>query len=168
MGSLSRPFENILITEVEDSPFFVDELFQQKFGDSAPVYGYSVICFYRNSWNHFIPVCYANFLPHEGVILIGGAMTDGRAFGFMPEDLSGKIKESGGIYYHLLKFAFDRYKDQCEAYFGYAGNERAYEVEMQAGSEPTKHQHLIAHFHKPLTAERRSYLIEMVHSIGVF
>ena len=93
MGSLSRPFENILITEVEDSPFFIDELFQQKFGDSAPTYGYSVICFYKHNWNQFVPVCYANFLPHEGVILIGGAMTDGRAFDSIPENQSEKISQ---------------------------------------------------------------------------
>ena len=99
---------------------------------------------------------------------MGGAMTDGRAFGHMDGDLAERIKASGGIYYHLLKFAFDKYKDQCEAFFGHAGDRRAYEVDMQAGFEPTRHQYLIAHFHKPLSTERKDYLIKKINDIGPF
>jgi len=168
MNSLSRPFENLLITKVDDGPFFVDELFQRKFAHTAPDHGISVVCFYRNSWDHFLPVCYTNFWPYEEVILVGGAMTDGRAFGYMTNDLPARIKASGGIYYHVLKFAFDRFKDQCEAYFGHAGDQRAYDVDIQAGFEPTGHQHLIAHFHKPLPMERKQFLIEKIHGIGPF
>jgi hypothetical protein len=168
MKSLSQPFENTLITTVNDGPFFIGELFQRKFGHPAPDHGFSVICFYRNSWDHFIPVCYTNFLPHDEVILVGGAMTDGRAFGHMGRELAKNIKDSGGIYYHLLKFAFNEYKDRCEAFFGYAGDRRAYEVDMLAGFEPTNYQHLIVHFHKPLPTERKTHLIEKIHAIGPF
>jgi hypothetical protein len=168
MNPLSNPFEKILITTVNDGPFFVDELFQRKFAHPAPDHGIAVISFYRNDWDHFLPVCYTNFLPYEEVILVGGAMTDGRAFAHMTDDLPEKIRASGGIYYHVLKFAFDKFKNECEAYFGHAGDQRAYDVDIQAGFEPTGHQHLIAHFHKPLTTQRKDYLIEKIHSIGPF
>jgi len=95
-------------------------------------------------------------------------MTDGNAFGFMSDDLASRIRTSGGIYYHVLKFAFDHFKDNCEAYFGHAGDQRAYEVDINAGFEPTGHQHLIAHFHKPLSLERKAVLIEKIHRIGPF
>jgi hypothetical protein len=168
MNPLSRPFENILITTVDDGPFFVDELFLRKFAHPAPDHGISVICFYRNSENYFLPVCYTNFLPYEGVMLAGGGMTDGRAFEQMPADLSEKIRASGGVFFHLLRFAFDRFKDQCEAYFGHVGDPRSYEVVIPAGFEQTKHKHLLANFHKPLTTERKDYLIEKIHGIGPF
>ena len=168
MNALSNPFEKILITTVDDGPFFIDELFQRKFAHPAPDHGIAVICFYRNNWDHFLPVGYLNFLPYEEVILVGGGMTDGRAFGYMKGDLPEKIRASGGTLYHLLKFGFDKFKNQCEAYFGHAGDQRAYEVDMQAGFEPTTHQHLIAHFHKPLTTQRKDFLIEKIHSIGPF
>ena len=167
MNPLSTPFENLFITQVSDGPSFIDDLFQRKFGHPAPEHGHSVICFYRSS-HHYTPVCYTNFLQHEEVILVGGAMTDGRAFGYMEGDLAERIRSSGGIYYHVLKYAFDRYKDQCAAYFGHAGDQRAYEVDIQAGFEPTEHQYLIAHFHKPLSSERKDYLIKKIHSIGPF
>lgn len=168
MKSLSQPFENLLITEVGDGPFFVDDLFRRKFGDPAPDYGIPVICFYRNQWDHFLPVCYVNFLPFDEVILVGGGMTDGKAFGHMTDDLPERIRESGGLLYHVLKFGFDHLKDRCEAFFGHAGDQRAYEVDMQAGFEPTRYEHLIAHFHKPLTLERKKALIEKINAIGDF
>jgi len=168
MSHLSQPFEDVLFTTVDNGPFFIDELFQRKFGDPAPEHGISVVCFYRKSWQHFIPVCYINMLPHDEVLLIGGAMTDGRAFGYMSDGLPEKIKASGGIYYHLLKFAFDKFSNHCEAYFGYAGDARAYEVDIQAGFEPTAHKHLIVNFHKPLSEERKQYLIEKIHALGPF
>lgn len=166
MNPLSHPFENLLITTVDDGPFFIDDLFQRKYAHPAPDHGFSVICFYRSSWDQFLPVCYINFLPYEEVILAGGAITDGRAFGYMTGDLSEKIRAAGGIYHHVLTFGFDKFKDQCEAYFGHAGDHR--DADMRAGFESTEHQHLIAHFHKPITTERKSYLIEKIHSIGPF
>jgi hypothetical protein len=168
MNPLSRPFENLLITTVNDGPFFIDELFQRKFAHAAPDFGYPVICFYRKSNDHFLPVCYINYLKHDEVILVGGGMTDGRAFGQMAGNLAETIRESGGIFYHLLKFGFDHFKDQCEAFFGHAGDQRAYEVDIRAGFEPTKHQYLIGHFHKPITIERKNFLIEKIHGIGPF
>ena len=168
MDSLSRPFENLLITTVNDGPFFIDELFQRKFGSPAPEHGNSVICFYRSDWDHFHPVCYANLLPYEEVILVGGVMTDGRAFQRMPGKLAEKINDAGGIYYHVLKFAFEHFKDQCEAFFGLAKEQRPMVVNLEAGFELTKYPHLIANFHKPITLERKIYLIEKIHGIGSF
>ncbi len=168
MPTLSAPFEDLLITPVIDGPFFINQLFQKKFAHPAPDYGNPIICFYRKDWDHFIPVCYTSFLPHDEVILVGGAMTDGSAFTHMPEELPAAIRRTGGIYYHVLKFAFDHFKDDCEAFFGHAGDRRAYEVDINAGFEPTGYEHLIAHFHKPVSDRRKHFLIEKIHEIGPF
>ncbi len=168
MSPLSRPFENLLITTVDDGPFFIDELFQRKFSQATPDFGRSVICFYRKDSGHYIPVCYLNFLTYDEVILVGGGMTDGRAFGQMTGSLAEDIRASGGALYHVLRFGFDHFKDQCEAFFGHAGDARAYEVDMHAGFEPTKHQHLIAHFQKPINEQRKNYLIDKIHALGPF
>ena len=168
MKSLSRPLENLLITTVKDGPFFIDDLFQRKFSGPAPDHGHSVICFYRKSWDQFLPVSYSNFLLYDEVMLLGGVMTDGKSFGHMTDDLAQEIRASGGIYYHVLKFAHDHYKNQCEAYFAYSGDERSYEVCGQAGYEPTIYRHLIAYFHKPTTPKRKAFLIEKIHKFGPF
>ena len=168
MNPLSHPFEKLLITTVNDGPFFIDDLFRRKFAHPAPDHGIAVICFYRSHWGRFLPLCYTNFLPYDEVILVGGAMTDGNTYRQMNDSLAERINASGGIYYHVLKFAFDHFRDQCEAYFGHAGDRRAYEVDIQAGFEPTGYEHLIAHFHKPISDERKTWLIEKIHAIGPF
>ncbi len=168
MRSISRPFESVLITTVDDGPFFIDGLFQKKFAHPAPEHGFSVVCFYRKDWQQFIPVCYANFLKHDEIMLGGGAITDVFAFRNMPPGLFGEIKNAGGIYLHLLKFALYHFRNDCEAFFGYTADKLALEVDIKAGFEPTKYPHLIAHFHKPLTTAQRDLLIEKAHAFGPF
>ena len=95
-------------------------------------------------------------------------MTDGSAFRVMPRETREIIKQHGGMYYQVLKFAFESYKDECEAFFGHAGDRSAYEVDIRAGFEPTQYQYLIANFHKPVSEERKQALIEKIHAIGTF
>ena len=168
MNSLSQPFENILITKVSDGPFFIDDLFQRKFGHPAPEHGNSVVCFYRKTWQEFVPVCYVNFNPHDEIMLGGGATTDVFSFRKMPRHLISEIKQAGGIYLHLLKFSIDYFRDDCEAFFGYTADKLALEVDIKAGFEPTKYKHLVAHFHKPVSAERRDFLIDKANGVGPF
>jgi hypothetical protein len=63
---------------------------------------------------------------------------------------------------------FVRLADACEVYFGYCGDPRAYEVDMQAGFVPTQHDKLIARWHKLLDPARREVLIAKAHAIGPF
>jgi len=168
MPSLARPFTDIQVTTVSDGPFFVDELFRLKFGSPAPDYGHSVIAFWRGDWQRFVPLCYTNFLPYEGVILVGGAMTDGRVLRQLPAETRREIKAGGGVYYAVLKYAFDRFAPDCEAFFGYAADTRALRVDLAAGFEHTEHEHLIVHFHKPLGAARQQSLIGKIHQLGPF
>lgn len=168
MKTFTALADNLLITPVENGPFFIDELFRKKFADPAPDYGHAVICFYRKNWQQFIPLSFTNFLPYEGVILVGGAMTDGAVFRQMPEETRNVIRDLGGIYYQVLLFAFEFFKDDCEAFFGHAGDKRAYEVDIRAGFTQTPYEHLIVNFHKPISDERKHYLVEKIHSIGPF
>lgn len=168
MNPFSNPFADLLITTVNDGSFFINDLFQRKFADSAPSYGNSVVCFYRKSWQHFIPVCYVNFTLYDEVMLGGGAVTDIFAFRKMPQSLVRDVKKAGGIYLHVLKFSLYQFRNDCEAYFGYTANRLALEVDLKAGFSPTKYVHLVAHFHKPTTPERMNFLIDKIHSVGPF
>lgn len=168
MPSLAQPFTDIQITAVSDGPFFVDELFKLKFGGPAPDYGHSVIAFWRKDYQRFVPLCYTNFLPYEGVILVGGAMTDSRVLRQLPADTRQEIRAGGGAYYAVLKYAFHRFGPECEAFFGFAADTRALRVDLAAGFEHTGHENLIVHFHKPLAAAQKHSLIEKIHQIGAF
>lgn len=168
MNPLSNPFEELLITTVSDGSFFIGELFQRKYAHAAPEIGNHVVCFYRKNAHHHIPLAYLNFLLHDEIMLVGGGMTDGKTFAHIDGGLGERIRASGGMLFHMLRFGFDHFKDQCEAYYGHAGDKRAYEVDMRAGFEPTRYQHLIGHFHKPITLERKNYLTEKANDLGPF
>jgi hypothetical protein len=168
MTGYSMLADDLLITPVGNAPFFIDNLFRAKFADPAPDYGNGVICFYRKDWQHFIPLCFTSFIQYEEVILVGGAMTDGSVFGLMQPSTREAINQQGGVYYQVLKFAFEHFKDDCSAFFGHAGDKRAYEVDIQAGFEATPYEHLIVNFHKPISVEEKQSLIEKIHAIGPF
>jgi hypothetical protein len=160
--------EFIAISEVDRADVFVGDLFQRKFGHPLPEFPHHVVAFYRKACDCVVPFSYVHVLPFGDISLIGGASTDGRAFEAMREDEREEIRAQGGIYLHALRYAFAKFGDRCDAFFGYCGDSRAYEVDVAAGFEPTEHEKLIAVWHKPLDAVRRRCLVAMAHAIGPF
>ena len=90
------------------------------------------------------------------------------AFGHLAPETATRIRDAGGLYLQTLRWTFAKFADRCDAFFGYCGDPRAWEVDMQAGFEPTKHDKLIAHWHRPLPAARRDELVERVNAMGPF
>lgn len=160
--------QNIQCTEVGNGSFFAGDFFRRAFRHDLPTWGHHLVCFYRMSPEQFVPLTYVNFTQHADVILVGGAVTNGRAFQHVDDDTRRAIREHGGAYFQLLKFGFTKFADSCEAFFGYAGDRRAYEVDILAGFEPTDHQYLIVHFHKQLPEPRKRQLIAEIHALGPF
>jgi hypothetical protein len=157
-----------LITEVASGAFFADDFFSRSFGENVPPYGHHIVCFYRKSPSHFLPLGYVNFLEYDEVILVGGGVTNGQAFKSVEESHAAEIRNAGGVLYQLLVNGFKTFENRCEAYFGYVGDERAYEVDIQAGFEPTGHDRLVVNFHKPLSVERKEALIAKMQAVGPF
>jgi hypothetical protein len=163
-----HPYEDVLITPVVNGPFFVDAMFQRAYNHPSPDFGQPLVCFYRKDWNHFVPLCFTLFWKHEEVMLNGGSVTNGPGFQHVPAHISQAIRESEGLFFHILRFGFDHFADDCEAFFATCGDPRAYEVSMKAGFAPTVHKHLIANFHKPMEQSRKELLTEKVHRLGHF
>lgn len=160
--------KNLLCTEVESGAFFADEMFERAFGDDMPDWGHHLVLFYRKSPSHFIPLTYLNFAPHENVILVGGGVTNGRAFEHVEPEHARELREMGGGLYLMLRYGFEKFADECDAFFGHAGDARALEVDLQAGFEKTRHQYLLVNFHKPLPDAYKKELIAKVHALGAF
>lgn len=160
--------QEFLCTQVESGAFFADEMFRRAFDHDLPDWGHHLVLFYRKSPTHFIPLTYLNFAPHENVILVGGGVTNGRAFEHVEPTHARKLREMGGGLYLMLRYGFEKFADECDAYFGHAGDARALEVDLQAGFERTRHAYLLANFHKPLPEAYKEELIEKVNALGAF
>ncbi|HET9031999.1 MAG TPA: hypothetical protein VFN25_03740 [Dokdonella sp.] len=158
----------IVVTEVAEGPAFAESVFQRKFKLSVPDFPHHIVTFYRQTWNCFVPMSYLHVRPWGDFHLVGGGCTDGRVFEMMTGAQREEVNQAGGLLLGALRYSFARFADRCEAYFGYCGDPRAYEIDMQAGFVPTQHERLIARWHKPLTPERKLELIAEAHKLIPF
>lgn len=166
--AMDRLDDVVIITEVDDGPAFAGHIFRRKFAAELPDFEHHVVAFLRPAEDLFVPANYVHLWIRDDVGLIGGAATDGRAFARIPAADGERIRAAGGIYLQTLRWTFAKFADRCEAFFGYCGDARAWDVDMQAGFEPTQHPLVIAHWHRPLPAARREELIERVRGFGPF
>jgi hypothetical protein len=158
----------IVISEVDNGPIFAEPIFQRKYRQSAPDFPHHVVAFYRKDENCFVPASYVHFRAFGDIMLVGGGATDGRAFAHMSAEHKHLIGEAGGLLLQTLRFGFTKFAGHCDAFFGYCGDPRAYEVDLQAGFVPTAHDKLLAHWHRPLDDLRRRCLVAKAHAIGPF
>jgi hypothetical protein len=167
MSVLAALPDFVSITEVDDVRLGAS-VFRRKFGAEPPAEPHHVVSFYRAYDGALWPASYVHFRPWRSLLLVGGACTDGSVLRRMTPAEREAITLAGGIYLHALRWAFARYAEQCEAFFGYCGDARAMEIDLAAGFEATGHTHLIARWHRPLDSARRAELIAQAHTIGPF
>ncbi|KFN50841.1 hypothetical protein [Arenimonas composti] len=164
---MDRLDDLVIITEVDD-PAFAAPIFRRKFAAEPPDFEHHVIAFLRPAEGVFVAANYVHLWLRDDVGLIGGAATDGRAFARLAADQAERIRAAGGLYLQTLRWTFAKFADRCEAFFGYCGDARAWEVDMAAGFEPTQHPYLIAHWHRRLGEARRGELVARVNGWGPF
>jgi hypothetical protein len=156
------------ITEIDDAQFLVNDLFQRKFAHPPPDFQRHLAALYRDPDGNFHLAGYSHMLPFSGVYLSGGSCSNGETIKRMqPAELEA-LKAAGGVYHLILMYAFRKYADCCDAFFGYSADKRALEVAFASGFEATEHERLFAHWHKPLTDEARRALTAKVAALGAF
>lgn len=166
---LPEPLRSILtITEIDSAHFLAGELFRRKFGDPPPDTPRHVVALYRDDAGAVHLAGYSHMRPFGDVYLSGGSCTNGETLRRMTEHEREALQAAGGVWYLILKYAFAKYADDCDAYFGHCGDPRALVVAQEAGFVKLEHEHLIAHWHKPLHETVRRALIAKVHALGPF
>jgi hypothetical protein len=166
---LSAKPDFLLISEFDDAATVVGDLFARKFGHPLPEWKHDLVAFVRRSGDaSLVPISYVKFMPFGSVMLVGGGCTDGRAFAQIEQAQRDALTAAGGVLAHVLSYGFTRFADRCDAYFGYCGDARAWEVDLLAGFEPTGHDKLLVHWHKPLNEQMRRGLVAMAKALGPF
>lgn len=157
-------------SEVTAGHFIVNPMFQYKFRQEAPRFGYHLVTFYKDSDGALRVANYLHARPYGSVILLGGASTDGRVVNAMTAGEREAVMALGGVYYIALTTVFDLLKDRCEAFFGYAGDARSLEVSIPGGfSRVERQEFLLSRFQHADTSERRKrQLIAEVAKLGPF
>jgi len=158
----------LTITEIDDANLLVGALFKRKFGDPPPDVGHHLVALYRTGDGTLRVAGYSHMRAFGDVFLSGGSCSDGETMRTMDPAHRDAIIAAGGTWYLILKYAFAKYHDDCDAFFGHCGDRRALEVAHAAGFVDAEHQHLIAVWHKPLHPLVRAALIAKVHALGPF
>jgi hypothetical protein len=158
----------LFITEVDNANFLITDLFRRKFGHPPPDYPRHIVGFYRDGSENLHVAGYTHMTPFGDVYLSGGSCTNGDAARLMSNEQRDALREAGGLWYFLLKYAFRKYANCCEAFFGHCGVPRALEVALSAGFAKTEFQHVIVHWHKSLVPIHQRALLAKVHALGPF
>ena len=169
LPTIPEPLRSFLtITEIDDADFLVGALFRHKFAAPAPDVGRHLVALYRSAEGDLRLAGYSHMRPFGDVYLSGGSCSAGETIRAMEPEHRTAIQAAGGVWYLILKYAFERYADCCDAFFGHCGDARALQVATAAGFVSAGHQHLIAHWHKPLHENIRRALVAKVHALGPF
>lgn len=158
----------LTITEIDDAGFLVGPLFRKKFGEYPPKEPRHLVCLYRDADGAQHTVGYSHMRPFGDVYLSGGSCTSGDTLRRMQAHEREAVEASEGIWFYLLKYAFRRFANNCDAFFGHCGNPRALEVALAAGFVKTDHTPIIVNWHKPMHAVFQRALVAKVIALGPF
>lgn len=158
----------ITITEIDSADFLVADLFRRKFGHPPPNSPRHLVGLYRAPGGALHLAGFSHMMPFGDVYLSGGSCSDGDTARLMLPEEREVLRAAGGLWFYLLKYAFRKYADCCDAFFGHCGDRRALEVALAAGFVQTEHEHVIVNWHKPLHDNHKRALLAKVHALGAF
>jgi hypothetical protein len=156
------------ITEIDRAEFLAGDLFQHKFRSTIPDFPRHLVAIYRDPQGGSHIAGYSHMRPFGEVYLSGGSCSSGDTIRLMQPHERAALDAAGGVWYFVLKYAFRKYADCCDAFFGYCGDKRALQVATAAGFQLTEHQHVIVNWHKPLPEVVKRALTAKVVAIGPF
>ena len=156
------------ITEIDDARLLASGLFQRKFGSPPPDFGRHLVALYRDADGSMHVAGYSHMRRFGEVYLSGGSCSDGATIRRMPAAQREAVQEAGGIWYLILKYAFEKFADDCDAFFGHCGDARALVVAQAAGFIKTEFPPIIVNWHKPLHENIRRALTAKVVALGPF
>ncbi len=158
----------LTITEIDDANLLVGELFKRKFGDPPPDVGHHLVALYRQADGALRVAGYSHMRAFGDVFLSGGSCSNGDTMRAMDPAHRDAIVAHGGVWYLILKYAFAKYHDDCDAFFGHCGDRRALEVAHAAGFIDCEQKPLIVLWHKELHPLVRKALTAKVEALGPF
>jgi len=158
----------LTITEIDDAEFLVGALFRRKFAAPPPDFRRHLVALYRGGDGGVRLAGYSHMRPFGDVSLSGGSCTEGETIRTMAPAHRDAIYAAGGVWYLILKYAFEKFADDCDAFFGHCGDARALEVAQAAGFVKTEFPPIIVNWHKPMHEVFRRALLAKVVALGAF
>ncbi|MEP6996058.1 MAG: hypothetical protein ABI900_00340 [Betaproteobacteria bacterium] len=178
MSTFSESFE---VVRFANAGFFASHLFWDSFRAPFPVprdgCGLPIptppeawrqyVAFYKWAENSFEPVGFCNWIRYGDVYLEGGMCVHATIYRRMSRDQWAECRSRGGIA-QLMMEAAARELNDCDAWFGFCGDRKAWIVDARFGYVSTDKKYLIVKWFRELSPARQQELIEQVAKIGPF
>lgn len=160
---------DVIIAELENGSYIVDELFMQVFGHPAPTHGHHIVTFCRLDDGSYRVANYLNYWIKNGACYVGGAVTDRDLIkNKISKKLLVKISQYGGLYPLSVMHLLEHQLGPTSAIFGHTSVPRALEVILELGFVATDEPYLYVKW-APCVSERnkKSFLVQ-AKEIGDF
>ena len=112
-------------------------------------------------------VGFANWIKFRNVYLGGALCVKSDFYRRLPRDQYRECRRRGGIAQIVMEFG-DRMLTDCDGWFGYCGDTKAFRVDSRVGFVATRHPLIIAKWVKPLPEAQKNALIDEVATVGPF
>lgn len=173
--------ESLDVRDLRNANFYAADLFRESFAAAFPVprencglpiptpveNWHQYVAFYKWSETHIEPVGFCNWIRFDEVYLEGGMCVRRNFYRRLSREHWLECKALGGVA-QLMMQAAERQLNDCDAWFGYCGDKKAFLVDVRAGYVQTPMKYIIAKWFRDISSERQRQLIGKVGLIGPF
>ena len=167
--------------ETPNAKYFAADLFEQSFRHPFPVprdnCGLPIptppenwrqfVALYRWPDGRFETVGFCNWIRYGTVYLEGGMCVRAGFYRRLPRDHFKQCSARGGVAQLMMEAAAAKL-DDCDAWFGYCGDNKAFRVDYRVGYRPLETRYLIAKWFKDVPEMRKQELEREIAKIGPF
>ena len=125
------------------------------------------VAIYRWPDGHEECVGFANWIKFRNVYLGGALCVKKDFYRRLPRDHYRQCLRAGGIAQILMEYG-DRTLTDCDGWFGYCGDTKAFRVDSRVGFVATRYPYVIVKWVKPLADAEKNALIDEVATVGPF
>lgn len=152
----------------DDVPQVAQALFERKYARAIPEFPHHVVANYVVPDSAPIPLCYVHFTDCGDILLGGGACVDDRVARRMLAEQREAIRQTGGIYQHVLRRSVVHFAPRFSAIFGFCGNALAERIDRAVGFESTQHEHLLVFWTQAVAPRLRHQMIAKAQAFTPF
>lgn len=173
--------DSVSVIDLKNASFFAEGLFFEAFASAFPVpkdtsalpvptparNWHQYVAFYKWSDKHIEPIGFCNWIRYGDIYLEGGMCVSKSIYRRLPGEHWAQCKARGGIAQIMMEAA-ERELNDCDAWFGYCGDKKAFIVDSRVGYRRTSRQFLIVKWFREVSDNRKRELEDMVAAIGPF
>lgn len=164
-----QPRSTVLLTEVDNVQALAGALFAARFrGALPPDRGRHFVTLAELTPGQWGLVSYVHFQPFGDTCLGGGACTDTALLKRLPKPALDALRQQGGPYAQLLRYALRKMAGEFFAFFGHTSDARATRIDLEVGFRRTPVEHLLIYTPKPIDETLERALIAKIAAVGPF